>query len=171
MRKATIDGCRVLCRKGSFHHYGAYAHVGDWLTYDESNGSESNGLLRVGRMIGRIKHAPAFGVGTDSTPAIDNWLLVLALSNDATSLYIRWVNPDNVTRVESPNDGITRLAAMFFAVKLPFNRDELMFLSDYGTLQAQFYSDDHSREVIAKQNDQRDAFNKAHPELPAMKRI
>lgn len=89
----TIDRKQVRCPNTSHGGYDKYkAQVGDIVLFNES------GHSLVGRMIGRIVYAPPCG----ETPAIRNYILVIALSQDMTFSMERWVNPADVMRVQAP---------------------------------------------------------------------
>jgi hypothetical protein len=88
---AQIDRKQVYCPNASTLGYGKHkAQFGDVVVFEENN------TLRVGRVAGRIKYAPPCG----DTPAIRGHLLVIGLNDSLTSVYERWLNPSDVTRVE-----------------------------------------------------------------------
>ena len=117
----------VRCPNASLlGHAKPVAKVGDLVVYKEpyTDGSYSS---RAARMIGTVDYAPP--IGNDTKP-VKGYLLVLALSNDCTFCYERWINPKDVIEVR---DNPSAFAAWFFADKLP-DADTARRLAEYGGL-------------------------------------
>jgi hypothetical protein len=55
----------------------------------------------------------------------------MVLGQSATSAYIRWISPVDITQVVDP---ASKLTAFFFAPELPFSPDMILKLAAYGTL-------------------------------------
>ena len=97
---ATFDRRLVICKHATHLGYGKVrAQVGDLvLTKD--------GLL--GRMIGRVVRAPR--LDGDRKP-IKNWILVVAMVGQMLEhTHERWIDPDDVVRVESVRNQIDVLS-------------------------------------------------------------
>lgn len=91
----TIDKKQVPCPNASRIGYDKYkAQVGDVITYTE------RGQEHTARMIGRIVHAPSLG----ETPAIKGWILAIRINHELDHTCERWINPADVTRVQSLRD-------------------------------------------------------------------
>jgi len=91
---ATIDRGQVLCRNADRTGYGKVdAKLGDLIWWRTGH----QGDLQVGRMVGRVRHAPA--LDGDKGP-IERYILVGRLSSDMTYVSEFWVNPEDVTKVE-----------------------------------------------------------------------
>lgn len=91
---ATIDKRQVLCKNAS--HLGfdkVMAQVGDILTWTDGHTGHT-----VGRMIGRVHYAPA--LEGDKGPVRD-YILVIGLNSMLDHTFERWVNPTDVTRVQT----------------------------------------------------------------------
>ena len=99
---AIIDKQQVPCPNTSHIGYDKRkAQVGDIVNFtDTGTGPDGKpaSRTRVGRMIGRIKYAPAL---SGDKHAIRNYILVVALAEDLTYTSEFWVNPADVTRVQS----------------------------------------------------------------------
>ena len=136
MRDATIDGRQVICCNASLLAGGTRsARVGHMVTCDY------NGQTRLARVLGRIVHAPA--IDCEGGERLENWLLVMMLSDDSTHAYERWIDPATVTRIfESPD----RFAAFFFAPKLPYDLKTMRRLMDHGTM-SESYIDNAPKHV------------------------
>ena len=112
---ARIDRKQVACPNASHLGFDKYkAQFGDIVVFNESDKS------KVGRVIGRIDYAPALG----ETPAIRNYLVVAALTEDLTHVSERWVNPEDVTRVFDPNEESRNIPALINFFFSPKFRDE-----------------------------------------------
>jgi hypothetical protein len=142
---ATIDGKQVICRNASLLGYSTRrARVGCFFVYYEEDGSN-----HVARMLGRIAHAP--GLPPERKP-IKNHILAMALMSWAQSAAERWIDPATVIAVyEKPP---TRLAAFFFAEKLPYDAHTMRRLMEHGTLQDQFIEHHAERVAMFKERDE-----------------
>ena len=117
----------VVCPNASLlGHAKGTAKVGDLVVYKEAYMDDSHSL-RAARMIGTIDYAPPIG---DDTKPVKGYLLVLALSNDCTHCYERWINPKDVIEVR---DNPSAFAAWFFQDRLP-DADTARRLAEYGGL-------------------------------------
>lgn len=137
---AIIDDLSVICPNASTLGYAKLtARRGDLIRYEERYVGGASGD-RLARVIGRIAYAPALS----ETPAIKNFLLVLALSDSGTFCYERWIDPKDVREV---NAFPAKLFA-FFAAPLKYDAQMYRRLSDYGTLSEQYIdkADDHVQE-------------------------
>lgn len=117
-----IDNRAIPCPNASLLGY-AYgrAKAGHCVTYREGD------KVRLARVLGRVT-APA--LPGDASP-VKGWALVMALSEDGTHAYERWINPANITRVF---DAPTNLAAFFFAPTLPYGVATMRRLMEHGTI-------------------------------------
>lgn len=155
MRDTTYDKRAVPLPNVTLTGFGrGSAKPGDMITYNEwykirslfSNSADGDSAegdyarTRIARVLGRIKHAPA----------INKWLIVLALSEDGLSSYIRWIDPKHVTKCVRPSDmdHLMQFAEMFYSIKFPFTIEETIRLCDHGTMSAIFYDESHARDVI-----------------------
>lgn len=115
-----IDRRQVTCPNASLLGYGrGVARVGDWLTWSYTTQDGIDPQIHHGRMIGRVKYAPACG----DTPIIKRWIEVLELSPELTHAYIRWIDPAEVTTIYRHRKDM-RAFLSWFAGKLP-TRDVL----------------------------------------------
>ena len=92
VREHTLSDQTVRCFKTSVGITDGWkANTGDWITYAELD-ADDQGHYRCGRMLGRVD-APY--VPDDKYPCerINGHLSILALSDDCTHAYIRWVRP------------------------------------------------------------------------------
>lgn len=106
MRTATYDRKQVLCRNASHIAYGKVkAQFGDLVQFVE------NAERHIGRVVARIDYAPPSG----DAPAIRNWLMVAVLNVGHAYRSVRWVNPDDVSFVESVRDDHRRTVKEFFS--------------------------------------------------------
>lgn len=120
----ALDGRQVLCRNASTIGYSSvFLRVGMPFTFRD--GEET----RTARMLARVKYAPQLA---HNEKPIKNWILAMVLSPMGTHCYERWVNPDDVTQThpEAP----TKLAAFFFAPKLPYDVHTMRRLMAHGTI-------------------------------------
>lgn len=122
VRRHTLTDQQVKCFK-TFGGDGYVAKTGDWITYTEEN------QYRSGRMLGRVD-APAVPHDTYPCEKIEGYLSVLAISDDLTYAYIRWVKPEDVRTIHK-NPPAAFLA--FMTGPLP-DADMVHKLSHYGTL-------------------------------------
>ena len=151
---ATIDGRQVRVPNASHLGYDKWtAQVGDWIvwTYPDSQSD------LIGRMTGRVHYAPACG---ESAPIAD-WLEVLQLSDDHTHAYIRWIDPQWVTRVHANAPDIQRFLS-WFAGPLP-SREWLNGASEYGTLSANHRADTPEWDFAVK----RERYDDVHARVQA----
>lgn len=134
---ATIDKRQVWCPNTSTIAYGKYrAQLGDWVSWNYPNADGSKGVNMIGRMIGRVKYAPALG----ESPEIKNWIEVLTLTMELTSVHVRWVDPAWVRQVHANAPDIARFLQWFAGEKLP-DRTWINGASEYGTLSANQQAD------------------------------
>lgn len=128
-RACTIDGRKVPCPNASLiaGARGA-AKPGDMLVWNDPG---FPGRKTLARMLGRVT-APADG---PDVPAIKGWILAMVLSEDASFAYERWINPADVARVY---DSPAKLAAVFFAPKLPHDARTMLRLIEHGTMSDRF---------------------------------
>jgi hypothetical protein len=132
MRNATRDRRFVRCPKASTLAYGKWrAQVGDFVVYTYPDG----GPTETGRMISRIVYAAGFDTVTD----VRNWIEVLTLNQELTHAYVRWVNPDWVSRVYAAAPDTARFLA-WYAGPLPAD-DVIRGMAEYGTLSANQQAD------------------------------
>ena len=66
---------------------------------------------------------------------IKNYILCLALSDDGSFCYERWIDPREVTAVR---DAPTKHADFFFQEKLPYDVHTMRRLAEHGTLHESF---------------------------------
>jgi len=112
---AIIDRKQVICSNATTIGYGKWrAQTGDLLLYRESENS-----LRLARVIGRVKYAPA--LDGDKGPAC-NRIMVLALGNIPSHAFERWIDPKDVLEVISlateHGDRIRQLLQWFLSPEL-----------------------------------------------------
>lgn len=95
---ATIDRRQVYCPNSSWLAYSkGTAKAGYFVVWND------NGNMRLCRVIGRVHYAPASG----EVKEIKDWLFLAVLNDSATSVWIRWVPPSEITNVYSPEDYAT----------------------------------------------------------------
>jgi len=100
-RDAIIDKKQVPVPNASHLGYDKWkAQVGDLVLYLETDVNGQRIGSRLGRMIGRVKWAPQLA----GSKPIRNWIILIALSDDLSHSYERWVNPEDVLRVQTPRD-------------------------------------------------------------------
>lgn len=127
MRKHTLDNRKVVAPNASLlAGRGKIVKRGDCFVYGEAGGS-----ARLARSLGRIASCEWVGPGEDCT----GYIFAMVLSEDATSGYVRWVNPTDVAEVF---DAPSKMAAFFFAPELPYSSETLIRLMDYGTVCERF---------------------------------
>lgn len=127
MRKHTLDNRKVVAPNASFLAGGrGSVKRGDCFIYNEGSGH-----ARLARSLGRIASCEWVGPGEDCT----GYICAMALSDDATHGYVRWVNPADVAKVF---DAPSKMAAFFFAPELPYSSETLIRLMDYGTVCERF---------------------------------
>lgn len=125
VRQHTLTDQQVKCFNTSVGMTDGYiAKTGDWITYAENE----NGY-RTGRMLGRVD-APA--VPDDKYPCeqIKGYLSILALSDDCTYCYVRWVKPEDVRGIRKQPPAAF---LVWFTGPLP-SAPIVHHLSAYGTL-------------------------------------
>lgn len=128
VREHELSDQQIKCFKtGVGMSDGYIAKPGDWITYEEKTTDDCS-RSRAGRMLGRVKASAV--IGQYPSPAIDGYLSVLALSDDCTYAYIRWVAPEDVRGIRK-----TPPAAFlaFMTGELP-DATIVHQLSAYGTL-------------------------------------
>lgn len=102
-----INTRSVKCPNARLIGFGlGVANVGNLIVYKEFHADDSYST-RTARMIGRVS-APQLDPEGDE---IKGWLLVLALSDDCTALYERWVNPQWVVEVREVPTTLLRFFA------------------------------------------------------------
>lgn len=156
MRKAEYDKRQVYCANASLIGGGAYkARINDFILY-RTEFTDGSDRLTLGRVIGRVRYAPALNSDNPDNTAknVTNFILSLTLSDFGDSAMIRWVDPKTVLRISRPDKSRELFAEFFFSEKLPFNMNELCRLSYYGALSSHYYTLEHAQAVIKKQNDQ-----------------
>lgn len=96
------------------------AQFGDIVFFKQVPGSAA---VTVGRMIGRIAHAPRI----DGDADVRGWIVVAALGADLSFAMERWVSPDEVVACYDPKDLdlAKRLAAFFSDAWLRFPTDTI----------------------------------------------
>ena len=90
MRKVRLDNKGVICRGSSLQGFSTNtSKAGLWGSWNNAGelGNSSNGLV-----IGRIA-----SIENDGLEDCKGWIVVYALSQDATFFMERWVNPAWVT--------------------------------------------------------------------------
>lgn len=139
----TIDGRYIPCPNATRLGFCKWrAQVGDLIVYDECGDH-----LRMARVLGRIAYAPA--LEGDKGP-IKGWALVMALSEDGSLAYERWVDPAKIKIViESP----AKFAAFFFAPKLPYDAHTMRRLMEHGTMSEQYVEHAAERAAMFKKRD------------------
>lgn len=128
---AQIDHRQVTCPNAT--HLGfakVNAQRGDLIVYKETY-TDGSFSTRIARMIGRVHYAPA--IADDKEPVRD-FLLVLVLSDNGCFCYERWINPKDVTEVQS----FPAKFWQFFAAPLQYSAETYRHLNNYGTLCEQF---------------------------------
>jgi hypothetical protein len=140
----TIDGRQVICTNASLLGYSTRrARVGCFFVY-----SDEAGTNHVARMLGRIVYAPDLPPGKP----IKNHILAMVLMSWAQSAAERWVDPATVIAVyEKPP---TRLAAFFFAEKLPYDAHTMRRLMEQGTVQDSYIEKHAERVAMFKERDE-----------------
>jgi hypothetical protein len=129
MRDATIDHRQVRLPNASHLGYDKWkAQRGDVIVYREGEGT------RTGRVLGRVAYAPPEG----EIGAITDHLYVLALSDDLSHAYIRWVDPADVVQCTPCTPDRAAWLALFFAADLPRDLPDLCAYGIHADL-----SDDH----------------------------
>lgn len=108
--------------------YGVKVRPGNWIVYREEYTDQSF-ARRVGRVLGRVE-APAVPDAKYPCERIDGHISVLALANDLSHAYIRWVDPADVLEVRDTPPA--KLLA-WITGELP-NPEMVHKLSAYGTL-------------------------------------
>ena len=88
-RKVVLDNRRTICKNSSMAGFSTtQVKSGMWLTFNNA-GETCN--VGNGLVIGRIKK-----IEPDGLENCKGWLVVAALSQDATFFMERWVSPDRV---------------------------------------------------------------------------
>jgi hypothetical protein len=105
---AFIDRKQMRCPNASTIGYGKWkAQTGDIVVY-----RANEGMTQVGRVIGRITHAPA--LDGDKSPT-RNYLLLAVLNSSLTFVMERWINPEDVIEVFEPREDVAKMLAFFFS--------------------------------------------------------
>lgn len=152
---ARIDRKYVACPNASTLGYGKWkAQTGDIVVYRQAT-YEAKDLKemtnpyyssRVGRVIGRIAHAPNLD---EYGKTIRNYLLIVGLSEDLTAAMERWVNPVDVTRVYDPRETNTQaLISFFFSPEMP--KEPVNILRQWST--SGFSTVQEYREYLSKRS-------------------
>lgn len=124
MRKFELDNTQVRAPNASHLGFDKWrVKRGDLFSYTDQ------GHDYIARSLGCIKWCDRDGEDCRG------WICALVLGQCAEHAYIRWVNPQRITRII---DVPTKLAAFFFAKELPATVEMLLKLADYGTLSEQF---------------------------------
>lgn len=106
---AITDHRLVECFKTSLGGY--KAHAGDLITYREYRDSERNEWHeRTARVICRIKSAPKLD---PKDREVKNFLRVLVLGESLDHCYERWIDPNDVYRIETNIEDQRKLMATF----------------------------------------------------------
>lgn len=124
----TIDNRAIPCPNAGGFGGGGHgrAKAGHCILYRE-NHADGTHSERLARVLGRISAA---GLNYANKP-VKGFALVMALSNDASFAYERWVDPADIVQVfDVPN----AMAAFFFAPKLAYDAATMRRLMDYGTV-------------------------------------
>jgi hypothetical protein len=141
----TIDGRQVICTNASLLGYSTRrARVGCFFVY-----SDEAGTNHVARMLGRVVFAPRLGA---ELKPVKNHILAMVLMSWAQSAAERWVDPATVIAVfEKPP---TRLAAFFFAEKLPYDVHTMRRLMEQGTVSDSYIENHADRVAMFKERDE-----------------
>ena len=107
------------------------ARPGDLILYRErlAGGDDAPSLRRIARVIGTVD-APTLPAGTnyEGSPAVKNHICVMALADDGSYAYERWVDPADVVRCLDP-EHMRAFMALFLAedwnqcMRKPVSRD------------------------------------------------
>ena len=147
---ATIDGRAIVCANSSTLGYSRVtARVGCCFVYREYHDeARTHYQLRLARMLGRVKYAPAL---TGDTGPAKNLILALALSDDGRFGYERWVRPEDVSEIyDTPP---TAFAAFFFAPKIPHDVHMMRRLMEYGTMSDSYIANHEETAVRLRKDD------------------
>jgi hypothetical protein len=125
---ATFDRRQVICKHATWLGYGKVrAQVGDLILTKDGT---------LGRMLARITHAPQL---EHNDKPIKNWILVLAMTGQMLEhTSERWIDPEDVTRVESVRDQ-SEVIAYFLSdqtIKAPINEMRRCASEGWSTLDA-----------------------------------
>lgn len=113
----------VRCPNSSYQGFSrTEAKPGDWIAYRE-HCTDGSSHARFARVIGRIDAA-----GTDG-PSVKGKVAAIALSDDGTFCYERWIDPADVLSIHSP-------APKFLAWFASADPQELLRAADYGAAAA-----------------------------------
>ena len=125
-----INEKQVICPNASLLGYSTCkCRVGYFLVYKETY-TDGSYNTRLARMIGRIEKAPE--------KELIGHIVALALDDNGSHGYERWVDPKDVLEVYAPQH-VSAFATWFFSgEKLPYGHNMLRKLSDYGTLSAHY---------------------------------
>lgn len=124
----TIDNRKIPCPNSTRWGGGGKGacKAGDMILYREPWEGGAHGH-RLARVLGRVS-APA--IGDDKTP-VKGWALAMALSDDASHGYERWINPSDITLVINTPSAF---AAFFFQPTLPYDAQTMRRLMAYGSM-------------------------------------
>jgi hypothetical protein len=119
MRKdATLDKRKVRLPNSSFLAYSkGTAYVGDYVVWND------DGQRRICRYVARIASAPRI----DNDPNLAGWMMIVVLSPNAASLWVRWVPPSEIEECYSPKDWTSRIEQTMAL----FNSSEIAKQSPY----------------------------------------
>jgi|SRR5215469_4828237 len=121
MRKFTLDNKAVRVPNASHLGFDKWkVKRGDVFTCDGNI---------IARSLGRIKTCDNDGEDCRG------WVCALVLGLSGSHAYVRWIDPASVRQVI---DCPSKLAAFFFAEKLPYDNDMILNLAAYGTLSELF---------------------------------
>lgn len=124
-RTHTLRRVSVHCPNTSTLGYGKWvAKPGDLLTYKEHH-TDGSYTPRLARMVGRV-NAPADG---PTCPEVKGLICVVAISNEGTFCYERWIKPADVVHVSAP-------APNFWHYFMTADPSELIKASEYGSASA-----------------------------------
>lgn len=127
MRKHKLDNRRVVCPRAELLAGGTrILKHGMFFTFQYEDGSQRF----LARSLGHVTAGP------DGDASAFDGIMAMVLSEDASFVFIRWVSPEQVTRIdENPPH---KLAAFFFAPTLPYSSATIVRLIDYGTVCERF---------------------------------
>ena len=124
-RVHTLRRVPIACPNASPIGYGkCVADPGDLISYKE-HCADGSYMLRLARVVGRV-NAPADG---PICPEVKGKICAVALNDEGTTCYERWIDPSDVVHVNRP-------APNFMHYFMTADPSELVKASEYGSASA-----------------------------------